>query len=129
MLHDRKGKGLGLLIGMAFAGHVLDALIKAGITQGDGGVTAEEQLVDGFALLQSCQSAVLPQDGSSIGKGAQQPLMTAQQRLEWLSRLIDGESEDTNEKLKAIDIMNKMQGEYVTKVEGTMNVAKLEDLI
>lgn len=47
-------------------------------------------------------------------------IMTAQQRLEWLSRLIDGESEDTNAKLKAIDIMNKMQGEYVQKVEANV---------
>ncbi len=56
-------------------------------------------------------------------------IMTAQQRLEWLTRLIDSEDEDTNAKLKAVDIMNKMQGEYVTKVEGSVNVAKLEDLI
>lgn len=56
-------------------------------------------------------------------------VMTAQQRLEWLTRLIDSEDEDTNAKLKAVDIMNKMQGEYVTKVEGSVNVAKLEDLI
>lgn len=56
-------------------------------------------------------------------------IMTAQQRLEWLTRLIDSEDEDTNAKLKAVDIMNKMQGEYVTKVEGNVNVTKLEDLI
>ena len=56
-------------------------------------------------------------------------VMTAQQRLEWLTRLIDSEDEDTTAKLKAVDIMNKMQGEYVTKVEGSVNVAKLEDLI
>ena len=59
---------------------------------------------------------------------AKPSIMTAQQRLEWLTKLIQSE-EDANAKLKAIDIMNKMQGEYVTKVEGNLNIAKLEDLL
>lgn len=44
-------------------------------------------------------------------------IMSAQERMEWLTNLINNEEEGTNEKLKAIDIMNKMQGEYVQKVE------------
>jgi phage terminase small subunit len=55
-------------------------------------------------------------------------IMSAQKRLEWLTEVIKGEK-DINAKLKAVDIMNKMQGEYVTKVEGNLNVAKLEDLL
>ncbi len=55
-------------------------------------------------------------------------IMSAQKRLEWLTEVINGE-EDINAKLKAVDLMNKMQGEYVTKVEGNLNVAKLEDLL
>lgn len=47
-------------------------------------------------------------------------IMTAQQRLEWLTRLIDSEETDTNAKLKAVDIMNKMQGEYIQKVEANV---------
>ena len=35
---------------------------------------------------------------------------------------------DLNAKMKAIDLMNKMTGEYITKVEGTVSV-KLEDLL
>lgn len=60
-------------------------------------------------------------------------IMTAQQRLEWLTRLIDSEEEDTNTKLKAVDIMNKMQGEYTQKVEAnvtnevTINVELVDD--
>lgn len=49
-------------------------------------------------------------------KAARANIMTAQQRMEWLSNLINNEEEGTNEKLKAIDIMNKMQGEYIQKV-------------
>ena len=49
-------------------------------------------------------------------------IMTAQERLEWLTGIINGE-EDINAKLKAIDIMNKMQGEYVQKVEAEVKNA------
>lgn len=44
-------------------------------------------------------------------------IMSAQERLEWLTKLIQSEKESTSDKLKAADIMNKMQGEYVQKVE------------
>lgn len=44
-------------------------------------------------------------------------IMTAQQRLEWLTNIINSETETTADKLRASDQMNKMQGEYVQKVE------------
>ena len=44
-------------------------------------------------------------------------IMTAQTRLEWLTRIIESDKESTSDKLRATDIMNKMQGEYVQKVE------------
>lgn len=47
-------------------------------------------------------------------------IMTAQKRLEWLTGLIESDDTDTNAKLKAVDIMNKMQGEYVQKVEANV---------
>jgi len=73
-------------------------------------------------------------------------IMTAQERLEYLTEVIrglqgekicevvDGELREytaptsMKNKLSAIDLMNKMQGEYVTKVEGNVSV-KLEDLL
>ena len=60
---------------------------------------------------------------------AKPSIMSAQERLEWLTQLIKSEEETTSDKLKATDIMNKMTGEYVTKVEGSLNVKKLEDLL
>lgn len=74
-------------------------------------------------------------------------IMSAVERLEYLSNIVrgiekdcgiaitkDGAVEygappDLNTRMKAIDIMNKMQGEYVTKIEGDVRVRKLEDLI
>lgn len=44
-------------------------------------------------------------------------IMSAQQRLEWLTEVINDRRERTENRLKAADIMNKMQGEYVQKVE------------
>lgn len=64
---------------------------------------------------------------------AKPSIMSAQERLEWLTRLIENDEEGTNEKLKAIDIMNKMQGEYVQKVEAevktetTINIELVDD--
>lgn len=60
---------------------------------------------------------------------AKPSIMTAQERLEWLTGIIKSDEETTADKLKASDQMNKMQGEYLTRVEGSVNIAKLEDLI
>jgi hypothetical protein len=72
--------------------------------------------------------------------------MTAQERLEYLTAIVYGTEQeqikgivegvevefekpaDLNTRMKAIDIMNKMQGEYVTKIAGEVSV-KLEDLL
>ena len=77
---------------------------------------------------------------------AKPSIMTAQERLEYLTEVIkgiqgekicevvDGELREytaptsMKNKLSAIDLMNKMQGEYTTKIEGSVSV-KLEDLL
>ena len=56
-------------------------------------------------------------------------IMTAQRRKEWLTEVINDPDIDINAKLKASDQLNRMEGEYITKVEGNLNVTKLEDLI
>lgn len=62
-------------------------------------------------------------------KADKSTIMTAQKRLEWLTELIIDNETDVNAKLKAIDIMNKMQGEYTQKIEGNLSVTKLEELL
>jgi hypothetical protein len=42
---------------------------------------------------------------------------SAQARKEWLSSIVDSETEDMNTRLKACDMLNKMDGEYTTKIE------------
>lgn len=73
-------------------------------------------------------------------------ILSAQERLEYLTRVVKGEEKenvhrmydgedcsfkeeaDISTKIKAIDTMNKMTGEYVTRVAGEVTV-KLEDLL
>ena len=80
-------------------------------------------------------------------KMAKPTIMSAQERLEFLTEIIkglkgevsvqviDGETVEVElptslkNKLSAIDIMNKMQGEYVTKLEGNIGITKLEDVL
>lgn len=50
-------------------------------------------------------------------------IMSAQKRLEWLTEVVGDAEERTENKLKAIDIMNKMQGEYIQKVEAEVKNA------
>ena len=47
---------------------------------------------------------------------AKPTIMSAQERLEWLSYLVSADA-GTTDKLRAIDIMNRMTGEYVQKIE------------
>jgi phage terminase small subunit len=81
-----------------------------------------------------------------IERAATASVMTAQERLEYLTAIIYGVEQelirgtvegevveferpaDLNTRMKAIDIMNKMQGEYVTRISGEVSV-KLEDLL
>lgn len=64
---------------------------------------------------------------------AKATIMSAQERMEWLTNLINNADEGTSDKLKAIDIMNKMQGEYVQKIDAdvrnevTINIELSDD--
>jgi phage terminase small subunit len=50
-------------------------------------------------------------------------IMSAQKRLEWLTEAIGNKDISVADKLRAIDLMNKMQGEYVQKVEAEVTNA------
>lgn len=76
-------------------------------------------------------------------------IMSAKDRMKWLTEVIkdiqreetnikmpDGQeiligmkNADLNTKIKAIDTLNKMSGEYTTKLEGNIAIEKLEDVL
>lgn len=92
--------------------------------------------------------------GKLVERAERKALMNAEERMEFLAGVISGEIEEEflvevvnpetgereqiksnhpsslNIKLKALDIYNKMSGEYVTKLQGDVNIQpKLEDLL
>ena len=50
-------------------------------------------------------------------------VMTAQKRKEWLTGIINDPDVDINARLKASDQLNKMDGEYIQKVEAEVKNA------
>lgn len=77
-------------------------------------------------------------------------IMSAKERMIWLSGVVTNENReevyikdnenndaffigsqnaDLNTKMKAIDIMNKMSGEYKTILDGNVGIVKLEDVL
>lgn len=57
-------------------------------------------------------------------KAASAFIMTAIQRKEWLTNLIANDVDaNKTDKLKALDILNKMTGEYTTKLEGNIQLS------
>lgn len=48
-------------------------------------------------------------------------IMSAQKRLEWLTEVIQSKDETMKNRLTAVEIINKMQGEYVQKVQAEVD--------
>lgn len=67
------------------------------------------------------------------GQLANEKIMSAQKRMEWLTELVKSKEASNSDKLKALDIMNKMDGEYVQKIaaevqtETTINIELVDD--
>lgn len=70
-------------------------------------------------------------------------IMSAKERMKWLSDVVNGKIKHTSynsngdayeneayisDKMKAIDILNKMDGQYVTKLEGNIGLSYEEAL-
>jgi phage terminase small subunit len=59
-------------------------------------------------------------------KASNKTIMNTIQRKEWLTNLImQDEKASKTDKLKALDILNKMDGEYVTKIQGEVELADI----
>ena len=80
-VHHLQGKLGAAGLGVADAGHQLGHLIESDVAQGDGGVAAVEQGLDGGALGQAGDGAVLPVDGRGVGLHVLQGVVTAHNGL------------------------------------------------
>jgi hypothetical protein len=60
---------------------------------------------------------------------SQGAVMSCTEKREKLAEIARGKESSLMEKMKAIDLDNKMAGVYETKITGTMGIVKLEDLL
>lgn len=116
-------------------------------------VKMTDSMIDREACILFKSPKVAARYQELVNKLEKKTIMTAEERMEWLSKVITGDIKEVeivkdvnletgkdemiakeipsqlSTKLKALDTLNKMTGEYTTKVEGELNVTKLEDLL
>ena len=99
--------------------------IVAGMNQADAYRSAydAENMSDNAIYVEACRLADNPNVALRVAELrselAKPTIMSAQERLEWLTGLVNTGNVFSmpTDKLRAIDIMNKMTGEYVQKIE------------
>lgn len=95
------------------SGNATEAAIKAGYKEKYAGVNADKLLKN--TNIQKYMKEL--QEKTRVSR-----IMTAIERREFLTSMIkDGTVKDTD-KLRAVDILNKMDGEYTQKVEVNGNI-------
>ena len=77
----------------------------------------KDETVDSKASVLAKNDKVLERLRELAEQSTTEAVMNATQRKEWLTSIIRSESEETKDKLKAVDILNRMEGEYVDKVQ------------
>lgn len=102
----------------------------------NGQHTERQQIIKGKLAIIDEQAAI---------KARKKDIMTADERKEWLTKIINGELKfkkpfviggkimeypaepDSNDRIKAIDLLNKMDGEYAaTKIDGKLTIESYE---
>ena len=68
VLHHFKGERRRFRIGVGSAGHVFHALVKSRISEGDGGITAVEQAVNGLAFFSAAPAPYCQRIGAASEK-------------------------------------------------------------
>jgi len=99
------------------SGNTTDAAIKAGYSKKTARVIGQENLT---------KPALKNYIDEITKKIAISNIMTAKERQEFLTSLILSDDVKVSDKLRAVDLLNKMTGEYIQKVEVNGNV-KTED--
>jgi hypothetical protein len=77
----------------------------------------KDTTVDSKASVLAKNGKVLERIKELAEESTTKAVMTAQERKEWLTGIVKNELEATKERLKAVDILNRMEGSYIEKVE------------
>ena len=81
----------------------------------------KDETVDSKACNLAKDDKVMARLQELRDESSSKAVKSAQERKEWLSSIIENQADDMNTRLKACDMLNKMDGEYVTKVEADVN--------
>lgn len=77
----------------------------------------KDETVDSKASALAKNDKVLTRLRELAEETSSKAIMNATERKEWLTATIRSKIEKTQDKLKAVDILNRMEGAYVEKVE------------
>ena len=104
----------------AQCGNTVQSAIKAGYSENYANARAHEML-DNVGVSNYIREL--------SEKSRQERILTASQRQEILSGIAKNAEEETADRIKAIDTLNKMTGEYTQKVDvsGDMGVKIIDD--
>ncbi|MGN1033795.1 MAG: terminase small subunit [Intestinibacter sp.] len=109
--------------------------------------TYDDDAIDNKASKLFNKAEVQARYKELMGQLEDKAIMSAKERMKWLTEVINGiqteeskyfsdgecivyeKTADLNTKIKALDTLNKMSGEYTTKIEADVSVKKLEDLL
>lgn len=109
--------------------------IVAGMTQRQAYKAAydaenmDDKTIDKEACLLFNNPNIAERYKELLEKLEEQAIMTALDKRKMLKEMAENTDNSVLERLKAIDVDNKMAGEYVTKVQGEVTVSKLEELL
>ena len=77
----------------------------------------KDETVDSKASKLAKDGKVLARVKELQEAAASKAVKTARQRKEWLSAVMDDDAEEMQHRLKACDMLNRMEGEYTDKVQ------------
>ncbi len=77
----------------------------------------KDETVDSKASVLAKNEKVLERLRELADIATDETIMNVTERKKWLTRIMMNAEEETKEKLKACDILNKMEGSYIDKVE------------
>lgn len=91
----------------------------------------KDETVDSKASVLAKNGKVLERLQELAEASTTEAVMNATQRKEWLTGIIRSKGEETKDKLKACDLLNRMDGAYVDKlqVDTKINTGQLDNVL
>lgn len=77
----------------------------------------KDATVDSKASSLAKNDKVLERLLELANESSSKAVMSARERKEWLTRVIKEDTNEMRDRLRAVDILNRMEGEYIEKVE------------